>query len=163
MRSEFEKPIYVAALLSGLLLLACAILYFKAFRLEGQRDLLTAAALLLPLTYALSLLGAASHYMAMNMLFTQFTYAAIFITSMYLLRQKRLNYTIQLGVLTIAYLIVGFGLLNWLGSWKLAGSLVGWFSPTVVGGRYGDAVMTDSNGLRLTSIFFSTPIHMQPS
>ncbi|QUL54049.1 O-antigen ligase family protein [Paenibacillus tritici] len=153
MRAEFEKPIYVAALLSGLLLLACAILYFKAFKLEGQRDLLTVAALLLPLTYALSLLGAASHYMAMNMLFTQFTYAAIFITSMYLLRQKRLNYTIQLGVLTIAYLIVGFGLLNWLGSWKLAGSLVGWFSATVVGDRYGDAVMTDSNGLRLTSIF----------
>lgn len=153
MRVEFEKPIYMAALLSGLLLLVCAVLYFKTFRLDGQRDLLTLAAILLPLTYALSLFGAASHYMAMNMLFTQFTYAAIFITSVYLLRQRQLNNVIQLGILTIAYLIVGFGLLNWLGSWKLAGSLVGWFSDTVVNGKYTDAVMTDSNGLRLTSIF----------
>lgn len=40
MRVEFEKPIYMAALLSGLLLLACAVLYFKTFRLDGQRDLL---------------------------------------------------------------------------------------------------------------------------
>lgn len=57
MRVEFEKPIYMAALLSGLLLLVCAVLYFKTFRLDGQRDLLTLAAILLPLTYALSLWG----------------------------------------------------------------------------------------------------------
>ncbi|OMF87253.1 O-antigen ligase family protein [Paenibacillus sp. FSL R7-0337] len=153
MTAEFEKPIYVAALLSCLLLLAAAVLYFRTFRLEGQRDLLTLAALLLPLTYALSLFGAASRYMAMNMLFTQFTYAAVFIVSILLLRQKRLNSVIQHGVLALAYLIVGFGLLNWLGSWKLAGSLVGWFSKTVINGQYNAAVMTDSNGLRLTSIF----------
>ncbi|MEK4004602.1 O-antigen ligase family protein [Paenibacillus sp. FSL H3-0333] len=153
MTADFEKPIYVAALLSCLLLLAAAVLYFRSFRLEGQRDLLTVAALLLPLTYALSLFGAASRYMAMNMLFTQFTYAAVFIISILLLRHKRLNSAVQHGVLTLAYLIVGFGLLNWLGSWKLAGSLVGWFSKTVYSGRYSEAVMTDSNGLRLTSIF----------
>lgn len=153
MRVEFEKPIYVAALLSGLLLIASAVLYFKTYKLEEQRDLLNIAAVLLPLTYALSLFQAASHYMAMNMLFTQFTYAAVFIVSIYLLRHRQLNHAVQLGVLAIAYLIVGFGLLNWLGSWKLAGSLTGWFTDAVAGGRYGDAVMTDSNGLRLTSVF----------
>lgn len=153
MRAEFEKPIYVAALVSGLLMLASAILYLRTFKLESQRDLLTAAAILLPVTYALSLFGAASRYSAMNMLFTQFTYAAVFIISILLLRHKRLNSAVQHSVLTLAYLIVGFGLLNWLGSWKLAGSLVGWFSETVINGRYNDAVMTDSNGLRLTSIF----------
>ncbi|MFD1903706.1 hypothetical protein ACFSQ7_05620 [Paenibacillus rhizoplanae] len=57
------------------------------------------------------------------------------------------------AILAIAYFIVGFGLLNWLGSWKFAGGLVGWFSNTVRGDKYLDAVMTDSNGLRLTSIF----------
>lgn len=153
MTAEFEKPIYVAALLSCLLLLAAAVFYFRTFRLEGQRDLLIVAAILLPLTYALSLFGAASRYMAMNMLFTQFTYAAVFIVSILLLRQKRLNSAVQHGVLTLAYLIVGFGLLNWLGSWKLAGSLVGWFSKAVFNSRYSEAVMTDSNGLRLTSVF----------
>ncbi|MDT3428102.1 hypothetical protein J2Z22_003692 [Paenibacillus forsythiae] len=150
---DFEKPIYVAALLSCLMLLLWAILYYKRFKLEDQRDLLAVAVLLLPLTYFLSLFVAASHYMAMNMLLIQSMYAAVFIVSLYLLRQKQVNVIIQNAVLTVAYLIVWFGLLNWLGAWNVAGGLVGWFSNTVRNGKYLDAVMTDANGLRLTSIF----------
>ncbi len=150
---DFEKPIYVAALLSGLMLLVWVGLYYKKFKLDEQRDLVALSALLLPLTYALSLFVAVSHYMAMNMLFIQSMYVAIFIIALYLLKQKQLNVVIQNALLAIAYFIVGFGLLNWLGSWSFAGSLVGWFSNTVQGGKYLDAVMTDSNGLRLTSIF----------
>ncbi|WNS43312.1 O-antigen ligase family protein [Paenibacillus sp. MMS20-IR301] len=152
-RIEFDKPIYVAALISGLLLLFSIALSCKSFKLDGQLELLSVAAILLPLTYALSLINAASHYTAMNLLFIQFTYAAVFITSVYLLKQKQLNQLLQLAVLAVAYLIVGFGLLNWLGSWRLAGSLTGWFTDAVEGGRYSEAVMTDSNGLRLTSVF----------
>ncbi|MEC0171195.1 O-antigen ligase family protein [Paenibacillus graminis] len=150
---DYEKPIYVSSLLSGLLLLVWIGLYYKKFKLEEQRDLLAVASLLLPITYALSLFGAASHYMAMNILFIQSMYIAVFIIALYLLKQKQLNVVIQNAVLAIAYFIVGFGLLNWLGAWKFAGGLVGWFSDTVSGGKYLDAVMTDSNGLRLTSIF----------
>lgn len=69
------------------------------------------------------------------------------------MKQKQVNVVIQNAILAIAYFIVGFGLLNWLGSSKLAGALVGWFSNTVRNDVYLDAVMTDSNGLRLTSIF----------
>ncbi|MEK5025678.1 O-antigen ligase family protein [Paenibacillus sp. FSL M7-1046] len=150
---DFEKPVYVSALLSGLMLLVWMGLYFNKFKLEEQRDLLAVASLLLPITYALSLFGAASHYMAMNLLLIQSMYIAIFIIALYLLKQKQVNLVIQNAVLAVAYFIVGFGLLNWLGSSKFAGSLVGWFSNTVRGGKYLDAVMTDSNGLRLTSIF----------
>ncbi|MEK4004122.1 O-antigen ligase family protein [Paenibacillus sp. FSL H3-0333] len=150
---DFEKPIYLSSLLSSLLLLVWVGLYFTKFRLEGQRDALAVTSLLLPATYALSLIGAASHYMAMNLLFVQSMYVAIFIIALYLLQQKQLNVVIQNSILAIAYFIVGFGLLNWLGSWKFAGGLVGWFSNTIHDGKYLDAVMTDSNGLRLTSIF----------
>ncbi|MFC6648288.1 hypothetical protein [Paenibacillus rhizoplanae] len=150
---DFEKPVYQSSLLSSLLLLVWVGLYFTKFRLEGQRDMLAVASLLLPATYALSLIGAASHYMAMNLLFVQSMYVAVFIIALYLLQQKQLNVVIQNAILAIAYFIVGFGLLNWLGSWKFAGGLVGWFSNTVRGDKYLDAVMTDSNGLRLTSIF----------
>ncbi|OKP94372.1 O-antigen ligase family protein [Paenibacillus sp. P46E] len=150
---DFEKPIYVSSLLSGLLLLVWMGLYYKKFKLEEQRDLLVVASLLLPITYALSLFVAVSHYMAMNILFIQSMYIAVFIIALYLLKQKQLNVVIQNAILAISYFIVGFGLLNWLGSWKIAGGLVGWFSDTVRGGKYLDAVMTDSNGLRLTSIF----------
>lgn len=150
---DFEKPIYVAPLLSFLMLLVWIGLYLTKFKLEEERDLLAVVSLLLPITYALSLFNAVSHYTAMNLLLIQSMYIAIFIIALYLLKQKQLNVVIQNAVLAIAYFIVGFGLLNWLGSSKFAGSLVGWFSNTVRGGKYLDAVMTDSNGLRLTSIF----------
>lgn len=150
---DFEKPIYVSALLSSLLLLVCLGLYYKKFKLDEQRDLVASASILLPLTYALSLFVAVSHYMAMNMLFIQSMYVAVFIIAFYLMKQKQVNVVIQNAILAIAYFIVGFGLLNWLGSSKLAGALVGWFSNTVRNDIYLDAVMTDSNGLRLTSIF----------
>lgn len=150
---DYENAIYVSALLSGLMLLLWVGLYYKKFKLEEQRDLTAAVSLLLPVLYALSVFVAVSHYMAMNLFFIQSMYAAIFIIAFYLLKQKQLNLVIQNTVLAVAYFIVGFGLLNWLGSWKFAGNLVGWFTSTVTNGRYWDAVMVDSNGLRLTSVF----------
>ncbi|MFF2017905.1 O-antigen ligase family protein [Paenibacillus sp. NPDC058177] len=152
-RTDFEKPLYIAALISLLMLLGWVALDAAKSKITEQRDLIPLAAVLLPITYNLSLLVAVSNYRAMNMMFIQSMFAAIFIISVYLLKQARINVIIQNSLLTIAYFIVAFGLLNWLGSWKLAGSLVGWFSGTVQGGRYNDAVMIDSNGLRLTSIF----------
>lgn len=105
---DFEKPVYVSALLSGLMLLVWMGLYFNKFKLEEQRDLLAVASLLLPITYALSLFGAASHYMAMNLLLIQSMYIAIFIIALYLLKQKQVNLVIQNAVLAVAYFIVGF-------------------------------------------------------
>lgn len=151
--AEFEGPIYVSALIGALMLLIWVGLDFKKFKLSEQRDLVGLAAALLPITYALSLSVAVSHYMAMNMFFIQSMYAAVFIIALYLLKQKQVNVVIQNALLTVAYVIVGFGLLNWLGGAKLAGSLVGWLSNTVRDNIYLDAVMTDSNGLRLTSVF----------
>ncbi|WP_379135470.1 O-antigen ligase family protein [Paenibacillus sp. sgz500958] len=150
---DFDVPIYAASFVSALLLLFGTVIYFKSFKLAEQRDVLAILALLLPLTYALSLSVAVSHYMAMNMLFIQCTYASVFIIGLYLLKKKQVNLVIQQAVITICYLVVGFGLMNWLGLSKLAGALVGWFSNTVVDSIYLDAVMTDANGLRLTSIF----------
>ncbi|QWU15815.1 O-antigen ligase [Paenibacillus sophorae] len=153
-QTDYEKPIYLAVLLGCLMLFFWVALYYKRFKLEDQRDLLAVAVLLLPLTYFLSLFVAASHYMAMNMLLIQSMYAAVFIVSLYLLRQKQVNVIIQTAVLTVAYLIVWFGLMNWLGAWNVAGGLIGWFSNTVRGGKYLDAVLYDTNlGPRLTSIF----------
>lgn len=152
-QTDFEKPLYLAAVISSLMLIIWTVAYFKTFKLADQRDLLALTVLLLPLTYLLSLMVAASHYMALNMLLIQSMYAALFIVTLYLLRQKKVNQIIQVTIQTVAYAIVWFGLLNWLGAGNIAGKLVGWFSNTVRSGRYLDAVMTDSNGLRLTSVF----------
>ncbi|MFF2911637.1 O-antigen ligase family protein [Paenibacillus sp. NPDC057934] len=152
-RGDFEKSIYISVLVSLLMMLGWIALNTTKFKITEQRDLILLAAVLLPVTYNLSLLVAVSNYSAMNMMLIQSMFAAIFIISIYLLKQARINIILQHSLLTIAYFIVAFGILNWLGSWELAGNLVGWFSESVRGGKYNDAVMIDSNGLRLTSIF----------
>ncbi|OAB41818.1 O-antigen ligase family protein [Paenibacillus antarcticus] len=150
---QFEKPLFWAAAMAAVILLICGTNYYKTITLEDQRDWLAVWVLLLPITYILALFGAASHSMAMNMVIIQSTYAVMFIVGLFLLRDKFANGVIQLAIMAIAYIIVGFGLLNWFGQWKFAGKLIAWFSSGIVNGKYIDAVMSDSNGLRLTSVF----------
>lgn len=150
---EFEKPIFWASTLASVLLFIWIAQYYKTIQLENQRDWLLVGVLLLPLTYVISLFSAASHYLAMNMVIIQSIYAIMFIIGLYLLRDKRGNQVIQTTIMTISYLIVGFGLLHWFGQGKTAGAIAKWFSNTVMNGIYTNAVMVDSNGLRLTSVF----------
>ncbi|KOR76330.1 O-antigen ligase family protein [Paenibacillus solani] len=150
---EFEKPIFWAAILACLLLFLWVAQYYKSIQLKDQRDWLAVGVFLLPLTYILSLISAASYYLAMNMVIINCIYAIMFIIGLYLLRDKLGNQIIQTTIMTVAYLIVGFGLLNWFGQGKAAGAIAKWFSNTVSDGIYRQAVMTDSNGLRLTSVF----------
>ncbi|UNK18022.1 O-antigen ligase family protein [Paenibacillus sp. N3/727] len=150
---EFEKPIFQAAAAACVLLFLWIAKYFKSIRLDDQRDWLIVGVLLLPLSYVISLLGAASHYLAMNMVIVQCIYAIMFIIAVYLLRDKMSNRVIQTTIMTVAYAIVVFGLLHWFGQGKTAGAIVNWFSKTVLNGIYTNAVMVDSNGLRLTSVF----------
>ncbi|KOP66242.1 polymerase [Bacillus sp. FJAT-18019] len=150
---SFEKPIFWASILSCLLLFLWIAHYFKNIRLKDQRDWLAVGVLLLPLTYLISLLSAVSHTLAMNMVIINFIYVVMFILGLYVLRDKMGNRIIQHAIMTVAYLIVGFGLLHWFGQGKTVGSIAKWFSNTVFNGTYTNAVMTDSNGLRLTSVF----------
>lgn len=150
---EFEKPIFWAAIFACLLLFLWIAQYYKSIQLKDQRDWLAVGVLLLPLTYILSLISAASHYLAMNMVIINCIYAIMFIIGLYVLRDKLGNRIIQTTIMTVAYLIVGFGLLHWFGQGKVAGAIAKFFSNTVSNGIYRHAVMTDSNGLRLTSVF----------
>jgi O-antigen ligase len=79
-------------------------------------------------------------------------YAIFFIFGTYLARNKIGNTILSTALMGSGYVLVLFGLFNWLGNGKFAGSLVGWFVE-LDKGIYRDAVMTDSNGLRLTSVF----------
>lgn len=150
---QFEHPIFWASAIACVILLVWIANYYKRIKLEDQQDWMAVWVLLLPITYVLSLFGAASHSLAINMVIIQSTYAIMFIVGLFLLRDKLANKVIQIAIMTIAYIIVGFGLLNWFGQGKLAGKLVGWFSNGILNGIYTHAVMSDSNGLRLTSVF----------
>lgn len=149
----FEKPIFWAAILACLLILLWIAHSYKSIQLKDQRDWLAVGVLLLPATYILSLISAASHVLAMNMVIINCIYAIMFIIGLYVLRENLGNRIIQITIMTVSYLIVGFGLLNWFGQGKMAGAIAKWFSNTVLNGTYTHAVMTDSNGLRLTSVF----------
>lgn len=150
---QFEKPIFWAAILACLLMFLWTAQYYKQIKLKDERDWLAVGVLLLPLTYILSLISAASHSLAMNMIIINCIYAIMFIIGLYVLRDKLGNRIIQNTIMAVAYLIVGFGLLHWFGQGKTAGAIAKWFSNTVLNGTYTHAVMTDSNGLRLTSVF----------
>ncbi|WP_454193573.1 O-antigen ligase family protein [Paenibacillus sp. Marseille-Q7038] len=150
---NFETPLYWAVLISTLLMFLWIANYYKVIKLETQRDWLLVAVLLLPLTYVLSLISAASEYLAMNMILIQCIYTVIFAIAVVILQKKQINHIIHLAILGISYVIVGFGLMNWLGASHLAANLVGWFTGAVQNGIYVDAVMVDSNGPRLTSVF----------
>lgn len=150
---QFEGPIYWAVAITTLLFIVWVAVYFKQIKLETQQDWLKIAVILLPLTYVLSLISAASEYLAVNMILIQCIYAMIFIMTMYLLQNNKTNHIIQSSLIGIAYVTVGFGLLNWLGAFSFAGKLVGWFSAGVVNGVYNQAIWNDSNGPRLASVF----------
>ncbi|KIL38717.1 hypothetical protein SD70_24625 [Gordoniibacillus kamchatkensis] len=151
---DFERPIYSGFVWSAIILFLTAIFSFYVYRLRDQKDILTAAVFLMPFTYTISLVTAASHYLATNMIYIQLIYAAFFILGVFLTKNK-LGTSIAAGTLMISgYVVVLFGLLYWLGNGKLGDALVGWFATMdSVKNTYLNAVMTDSNGLRLTSVF----------
>lgn len=152
---DFERTIYSASVWSSIILLLIAILAFFVFKLKEQKDVLTILVLLMPLTYVISLSNAASHYLATNMVYIQMLYATFFILGVFLTKNK-LGTSILASLLIISgYFIVLFGLLYWLGNGNFAGHLVGWFALMDANTPYlyRDAIMTDSNGLRLTSVF----------
>lgn len=150
---DFEKPLYWSAVIAATLFMLTIIVSFKNIRFEDQRDWLTVIVFLIPGTYFLSLLSAASHYLAVNMVLIQCIYAFLFVCAIFWLRDNTVNKVLQTAIITIAYIIIGFGFLNWFGQWVLAGKLVGWLSDYVFHGKYTSAVMSTAEGLRLTSVF----------
>lgn len=150
---NFEGPIYWSGLIGGILALVWIWAYFKKFKLEDQRDWTAVWVLLIPATYCLALISAASHYFAMNAVLIQGLYAIIFVIGLYTLQNRSANVIIETSLISVSYLIVLFGLFNWLGQGRTVSALVGWFTKTVIGGQYNQAIWIDSNGPRLASVF----------
>ncbi|GGG08198.1 O-antigen ligase family protein [Paenibacillus aceti] len=150
---NFEKPILWAVLIGSLLMIVGVCSYFKTMKLEDQRDWTAALVLLIPITYMLALISAASQYFAINAVLIQCLYAFMFVIALYLLQNKQANATIETSIITVAYIIVMFGLFNWLGQGRTVSAIVGWFTPTVIDGQYNQAIWIDANGPRLASVF----------
>ncbi|MCP3776473.1 O-antigen ligase family protein [Paenibacillus sp. MZ04-78.2] len=154
--SDFETPIYSSLIWISIVMCLIAIYLLLKFRLRDQKDGLMILILLIPLTYLISLTHATSHYLATNMLYIQILYCVFFILGVILTKNKIGNYIISGTLMTSGYSVVLFGLLYWLGNGALGDHLVGWFAAMgEINNQksYLYAVMTDSNGSRLTSVF----------
>jgi hypothetical protein len=149
---DFERPLYSSFVWSSIIMLFMSIFFLFVWKWTTQRDALSIFVWLIPITYVISLIPAASQNSAANMVNIQIMYAVFFILGSYLTKNKLGNDIITSTLFSSGYFIVIFGLFNWLGNGKFAGSVVSWFVE-LVNEVYRDAVMTDSSGLRLTSVF----------
>lgn len=151
---DFERPIYQALRWASVILAILVVYLFNSWTPRDWRDLLSMSVLLFPLIYLISFFSAATYHLAANMIYIQLIYAALFIFGMYGIRQKLGNTIIHQTIYIMSYFIVFFGLFHWFGNGKFIADVLGWLIPLKsAAGTYLDAVMTDSNGLRLTSFF----------
>jgi len=150
----FEKPLYEAMRWVSIIMLVLGIYLFKNWKPKDMKDWYALLIFALPLTYLIALIPAASHYQALNMVYIYLIYAVIFIVGLYFTRNTLSNSIIRNTLLVSTYFTVFFGLFHWFGNGKFMANVIGWLIPlNPATGIYNEAVMADSNGLRLTSFF----------
>ncbi|MGO4496261.1 O-antigen ligase family protein [Paenibacillus sp. 2RAB27] len=149
---EFERPIYTSLIWSSAIMFLISIYFFFNWKWKSNKDALSILVLFLPLTYLISLIPAASQYSATTMFYIQTIYITFFLIGTYLAKNKLGNSILTIALMGSGYFIVLFGLMNWFGNGRLAGSLVSSFSE-LTDGVYRDAVLPDYAGIRLTSVF----------
>ncbi|AFH59665.1 O-antigen ligase family protein [Paenibacillus caseinilyticus] len=151
---DFEGPIYSSFVWASIIFIVVGIYLYFQWKMEVVADLTAMLIWLLPLTYLISTISAASSKYATNMVYIQIIYAAFFTIGYYLTKNNRLGLTLlKNATVTTSYVILWFGMLNWLGNKEFAYSLVKWFAAAMQDNFYLHAVMSDSNGPRLTSVF----------
>ncbi|SDD91288.1 O-antigen ligase [Paenibacillus sp. UNCCL117] len=153
-QADFEGPIFSSLLWTCILLFLFSIYLFSQWRIEHQSDLLVVAIWLMPLSYLISMISAASSTFAFSMLCIQIVYVTFFLLAYYISNNKSGLILLKNVIISSAYFIVIFGLMNWLGLKEIAYSIVKWFiyNPGALN-YYNHAVYSDENGSRLTSVF----------
>ncbi|MGG0814135.1 O-antigen ligase family protein [Paenibacillus alvei] len=152
--AEFDQPIYVAALFSAIIAMIAIAVGWKQFNWSSRKDKLSLFVFLLPASFALSMITAASNYLAVNMLIIMLMYGIFFVASSIIAQDSVVNRTLNLAIMIISYIVVFFGLFHWLGNGPGVTAIIKWLGvSTTSSGAYLNAVMSDSNGERLTSVF----------
>lgn len=150
---DFDRSIYSSFVWASILLLITSFYLFFNYKYRNLRDFLVIYIWLVPLSFLISLIGAASHYYGANMLYMHMMYATFFILAIYITNNRHGNIIFQNTLLLSGYLVVIFGILNWFGNLKIANGIAELFTNLNGLPAYKHAVMSDSNGLRLTSVF----------
>lgn len=154
MSNFYEQPLYVAALFSAIIAIIAIVAGWELCKCPDRKDTLSLFVFLLPASFALSMLTAASQFLAANMLLIISMYSLFFIASSIIAKDNVISRIFSLAILVLFYIIVFFGLFHWLGNGAAVTTVIKWLGIlTDSSGAYADAVMNDSNGSRLTSVF----------
>lgn len=133
--TNFDKPINAALMMASIALIMLAIHFFFKWELKDDRDLISIYVWLIPLTFWISSIAAASPDLAKSMTRIHIMYVALFIAGAYLARHKLGSNILQISITVLGYAVTLYGL------------------ACAFGNAYSqDAVMFDQ-GLRLTSVF----------
>ncbi|WP_127579938.1 O-antigen ligase family protein [Paenibacillus koleovorans] len=109
---EFFKPQYITYMIGAILLVFVAIRLYKGWTFNLRDTSLDVYIWLVPFSYFLSSLQAASKYLAMNMVLISTMCAVIFLVGKYYSHKRNV---LQKLLVYSGYLIVVFGLANWFG------------------------------------------------
>ncbi len=144
---SYEKPLYTMLVFISIIgILLSAHLFNKKSVFEWPVMLIV---WLLPLCFLIAYFFSTSHSQALNSVLIHITYAILFTLGLVLSRERSTAIATQYILLFISYVVVIFGLMNWLGDATLGGLFHYQDNARV----YRDAVLPDVNGGRLTSVF----------
>ena len=133
---NFDAPIYTSLVIASLILICLSIAYFFCWKLDSNQSLLSIYIWLIPLTFWISTINAASFQLSRNMAIIHMMYATFFLAGIYLSKNKLSANIVQLFITLSGYAVVIFGLANMFGN------------------SYSkDAVMLTVDGYRVTSVF----------
>lgn len=115
---EYDFPIYKTFLYSSLALFMVALHHFLNFNELKEKNTVVPNLViwLLPLSYLISVHDAASRHLAMNHVYIQFIYVALFLIGFVLASKDRIHTQITANIVLVSgYWLVIYGLLNWFG------------------------------------------------
>lgn len=131
---NFEKPIYSSIAFISVGMIALSVLLF--LRLKEPLHNWSLIVWLLPISYWISSMGAASSHNSNNMIYLHLMYAAFFVFGLLMSKYRLGLGTLQYAILISGYFIVLYGFMNIFGNHY-----------------YLDAVMLTDQGTRLASVF----------
>lgn len=135
-QSNFDGPIYFAALLSSIILFIIAVQVFTKWETIDFCHVLSILVWLLPLSYLISSIQALSPHLAKNSTYIHMMYAILFLAGIYLAGKPISLKLLALAVTVSGYAMVLFGVANMFGNMYSR-----------------DAVMLTDQGYRVTSDF----------
>lgn len=134
--AQYDKTIFVALLITSFIFILLVVCFFFNWELQDNRDLLSMYIWLVPLTFWISSLFAASSELAQNMTIIHVMYSVLFMAGAHVSRNGFKASLMQIAITMLGYSVVLYGL------------------ACAFGNMYSrDAVMFTDQGYRLTSVF----------